>query len=357
MRRDVLRNAALRVANDLTESGIDRMMRSGVDNMRSRVSKDMEKNNWASLHSISTYLTRTSFYHKPELELISILGMTDFTDADFWQKAFSDLDPEFIWETNRKIEFTIQYLPKIVKLLDREFIDAPQNDLENRSNLLVQRVILVDEGDSLSSPDRVIELLLSIKQIYSVIAEINNLPAENLSIIGLDSGSEKSFDFLGIARLMHELRETLTSAYNLIAFHRQNVTLKNIQVAGETLAIVERISEMEKNKTISGEESKRLRHTLFTGIEKFIGTGAYTPEMEKPLESPQIVMRPQPRLLTGPKDFIADKSYKSDVSNNNDEQKIDEPHDEEEFSEEELQAAAALMRKSRQNNTPSRKKK
>jgi hypothetical protein len=163
---------------------------------------------------------------------------------------------------------------------------------------------MVDEGESLSKPSRIIELVSAINAIYSILAEIEGLSGSSLAVVGMDSGSEKSFDFLGIAKVMHELRETLQWAYNIVVFHRQNATIKNLQVASDTLSIIGKVAKLEASKAISGEDAARMKHGLFAGLEKFAATGSYIREMAHEDNSPALVMRPQPQLLTGPADEI-----------------------------------------------------
>src|SRR5688572_30400471 len=102
-------------------------------------------------------------------------------------------------------------------------------------------------------------------------------PDKHLAVVGLDSGSEKSLDFLGIARLMHELRELVQALYNIVAFHKQNVTIRNLQVASETLGVASKISKMEESDEIDSEQASRMRHALYQGLERLAATGAYIP--------------------------------------------------------------------------------
>ena len=346
MRREALKSAIERISSDLTQSGLNKMFEDALAHFRNSASTDSKREQWASHSCISDYLVRTSRYGSAEISVLRSLNMDDFLKATFWEVAFEGTDAGFIYSTNSKINFAVTYLPKIVALLRRELIDEDQMDLEVTKNVSIQRIILVDEAGKLSSPDRIIEMIQSIKSIYSVIAEINNYTGDDLSIVGLDSGSEKSFDFLGVAKLMHELRETLNSVYGMIAFHKHNLTMKNLQIAGETLKVVEQIRNLETDGAITNEEALRLRHSLYSGIEKFASTGAYTPEMEGNIDTPQILMRPQTRLLTGPVEALSESTTERREENVNDAPDLET---EQEFSKEELRAAASILRRTKSN--------
>lgn len=317
MRRDVLLNSLEKILGDLQDSGVVGMLTSTLSAMRDRGQSDKNINH-LNFGAISNYLIRVHNYDDTDRYILKVLHLDSLSDPQVWQQQINEMDPAFLFSNNQFIRNAIEVIPQIVTLLARDYLgqDASIHGHSIDEGMAVQKVILSDEGEALSSPQRVIELLNSISALYNVIAEVEQMPKDSLAIIGLDSGSEKSFDFLGIAKVMSELREILQWAYNTIAFHKQNVTVRNLQIAGETLNVVQKIGKLESTKALSSEEAQRLKHGLFAGLERFSSTGAYTPEMSEFGTAPALAMRPQPRLLTAPASEIIRESHDFEASSN-----------------------------------------
>jgi hypothetical protein len=350
MRREIILEAVRRVLADLETTGIAEMARSGFERVRNSPT-DREKLDWIQLGVVTDYINKVRAYGEAERRILKILDLEALGVADTWQEQIREPDTAFAFSLHNRIRNSLTFLPKFASILERDYKTSETRPAETVSDTQTQTVILTDEGDSLSSPQRLVELLSSMQQIYSVIAEVEGLPSETLAVVGMDSGSEKSFDFLGLAQLMHELRETLQSVYNMIVYHKQNVTIKNLQVASETLHVAAKISRMEGANELSAEDASRLRHSLYQGLERFVSTGAYTPEMETPAQSPALVVRPQPRLLTGPVDAMVRAA--NDAGLDAPKEASDEsarPNQEQDdgargFSDDEIAAAVALLKK------------
>ena len=301
---------------------------------------------WFRFEIITAYVAKVSTYNEVEKNVYGILGLSMLADPMFWQDQIKQFEPATAYDAWQKMRRANEVIVPILNLLDRDYENITKNESFPGQDVQVQTVILTDEGGHLSSPIRIVELITAVEQIYAVIAEADGVRDAALAIVGMDSGSEKSLDFLGLARLMHELRETVQMVYNMITFHKQNVTIRNLQVAGETLAVVGKIAKLENAKSISEEDAKRMKQRLFAGLEKFAATGAYTREMNMPHLPPALAMQPQPRMLTGPAENIVRQANDA-VSLGSEEPA--EPAKEitpanQEFSASELEAAVRLLR-------------
>jgi hypothetical protein len=300
MRREVLQDSVNRIVQDIRESGIIEMLSQGTEAYQKTNTGDKDSAQWVNVTVLADYFNRTSHYSEVERKISDILQINSIAEPSSWQGQFSKVDPSFIYPSLNRLKQAVDILPRFVALLDRDYnIDGPTaGEATTESGMTLQTVILTDEGALMSSPERIIELLSALGQIYAVIAEVEQLPTGSLAVVGMDSGSEKSFDLLGLAKIMSELRETLQWAYNSVVFHRHNVTARNLQIASDTLGVVEKIAKLESSKAVTSEQAARMKHGLFNGLEKFAATGAYIPEMSQNRSSPAVAMRPQPRLLT-----------------------------------------------------------
>ncbi|WP_315760427.1 hypothetical protein [Sphingomonas sp. Y38-1Y] len=282
---------------DLEESGLAASFEEAVENYQ-RNTKSETKIDFVSISILADYFHRSAEYGAAEKTILAIMGLESLSSPSTWQPHLQSFDPSFVFSNVGKIRQTMTFLPRVLSLLERDYEDIKSSGGGRSDGLELQTVILTDEGDALSTPERVIELLSSISTIYQVLAKIEGVSENSIAVVGLDSGSEKSFDFLGVAKLMLELRETLQWVYNTIWFHKHNVTIKNLQVTGETLGVIQKISKMEADGQLDAESSARMKHGIFVGLERFANTGAYIPEMKVQQESPALTMRPQHKLLT-----------------------------------------------------------
>lgn len=303
MRREVLQAAVTTIIRDLKDSSITAMLEDGISKTRPGVKSD-DSNKWLSFTILQDWFVRSSKYGAVERDVLGILQAESLLDPAMWQRLTAENDRADLWELANRVRFILTNLPNLLSLLDRSY----QNNSLDGSNvsakydgLIVQTVILTDEGENFSSTDRLIYVLQAISDIYAVIAEINGDKSSVVSVVGLDSGSEKSFDFLGLAKFMEELRETLLSLWQNIVFHRQNTALRNFAVVGDALPILAKIKKLEDDEAIDVETSARLRERIIRSANKFADAGAVIPEMDAMSHfEPKKIMRAQPRLLAGP---------------------------------------------------------
>ncbi len=358
MRREVLQAGLRQILIDLEESGMSEMLEKMALILRNP-GKAENPLDWFNFSVITSYISKVQTYNDAEKHVFSILGLTSVADPLFWQGQLKDYEAGTCYDLFQKVQRSNQIILPILSLLDRDYNDLGKNESFLGDDVLVQTVILSDEGGQLSSPMRIVELITAVQQIYAVIAEADGISDASLAIVGMDSGSEKSFDFLGLARLMHEFRETVQMVYNMITFHKQNVTLKNLQVAGEAMAVVGKIAKLEKSKAISEDDASRMKQRLFAGLERFSATGAYTQEMDAPHLPPALAMRPQPRMLTGPAENIvrqgndavnADPQAQEEASTDVPVEDVD-LQSANEFSASELEAAVRLLRTAKEKSS------
>lgn len=350
MRREVLEKAAIKIRDDLQSSGMADMLKRGIEAFQRPSTKDDSRTAWLDLGIIAEYVGRAKTYSETEIYISSVLDIERLTETAIWQKMFLEPNPSFLFSVNTSAKNAINFLPQIISLLQREYGSSDSPELKS-SDLAVQTVVLSSEGRSLSSPRRIIELLSSVEIMYAAIAEANNVSVDTLAVVAMDSGSEKSFDFLGVAKVMEQFKETLQWLFNVVAYHKQNATIRNLQVASETLSVIAELGKLENDGALTGEQASRVRHSLFSGLEKFAGTGAYIPEMEMGQQAPAQLMRPQPRLLTGPAEEMGREDPRSDAKTATRDQVTGNISASDEYSEAEIASAVEALRQSRSSTS------
>lgn len=138
----------------------------------------------------------------------------------------------------------------------------------------------------------------SIQGFYEVSADILHLNQNTISVISCDSGSDKAFDFLGLAKAIEMVKETIIAFWNKLVFFREDKSGRQLELIAESLPIIEKINQMHTNGSIEPEKAELLRRKVFNCLDKFSKSGSTIPEIEQyTVINPRQLMRPEPKLL------------------------------------------------------------
>jgi len=114
-----------------------------------------------------------------------------------------------------------------------------------------------------------------------------------------DSGSDFSFDLLGNAKVIQQLKETLLSMWDRVVFYREFQASERMKLVGEALPLISDVNEMETSGKIGKEQAELLRRQISGNLDKFMQSGAIIPEMqERSHYEPRALLAPQPKYLT-----------------------------------------------------------
>jgi hypothetical protein len=227
-----------------------------------------------------------------------------------------------------RIRFAITHLPFVASLLEREIVD--QSEIANQelvdSGMDTLSILLVEDEGQRSTPDRLILALQGVTEIYQAIATMEGVAHSDLAVLAIDSGSDKSFDFLGLAKVMAIAKETLIAVWDRRVFHRHVHVSMCIQTIAESLPVIQHIHELKEAGALSPEQAELLKRQMISGTSKLLEVGAVTPEMEaQPASTPRGLMRPEPKLLAAPTQDIREPSFdREPVEGGSDEEMSDD---------------------------------
>ncbi len=190
-------------------------------------------------------------------------------------------------------------LNKFLLLLEREADHIlEKKDKQKKKELdIIQATIL--ENKQASTPSRLVMALESVEMLYQASADILKLESNTISIIGCDSGSDKSFDFLGLAKVIDCVKEIILSLWEKVIFYRELKLHSHLELISDSLPVIEKISEMESKKQLDPEQATLLKRKITEGVKKFFKAGVTIPEIqEKTTFNPRKLMSPEPKLLT-----------------------------------------------------------
>jgi hypothetical protein len=257
------------------------------------------------------WVARRQSFGLPEERVVAVLGLTQLDDPQFWAKTLSDganEDPQLlgpISEMHRHARFAQDELPKLMgSLLVRE-TDADGADQATAGELTV----LVIEDEESSTPARLALALTSIDTLYRACARVHSKPESEVSVVGCDSGGDKSFDFLGDAEIMGTAKDVLLSFWDRVVFYRDDQTEARLGLIAESLPILEDVSQLKESGALDGGTADGIKKQVVDAVTMFAQAGATIPEIQNVAAyNPRELMRPKAGMLVGSKDAAAQKA-------------------------------------------------
>jgi hypothetical protein len=303
MRREVIVRAAEQLARDIVDAGIDTMVDELFESARGHSPKSSDSF-FISLSVLQKYFVLVSKYGEPELVVADIIGLGSLLKSATWQELAEAPNPGNIFELRGSIRFALKYLPRVAELLRQDHVQEAKAggqlppELKGRSALTL---VLPEDSHEYSSPARLITALDAMSNIYSVFAELEKDSGSDLIVLACDSGSDKSFDFLGLAKIMEEVRKFILAIWDRRVFYRHMHASQCIALIAESLPVIERIDILKRQGALGPEEAELLKRKALTGATQFLESGIFVDEMEREgYHSPRQLMRPEPKLLAGP---------------------------------------------------------
>jgi len=357
MRREVLYSVTSKIINDIKECELLDFLNTLFDNFRQSGKEKSELK--LPLIIFQKYMIATHDYDNDHKEVCEIIGIGDLLDASYWENIYEIESLESLHGTLQTLKFALNQLPKILQLVKQDYVDEIKThegnipeELKGKSLLTV--LIVEDEGQ-FSSPLRLTSALGAITDLYSVVATIENENESDLIVLACDSGSDKSFDFLGLAKVMEEVKEIIIAIWDRRVFHRQRHVSESISLIAESLPILEKIDQLLESGAIAREQAELLKRKTISGATQFIEAGATIPEFEAASShNPKELMKPEPKLLVS--SWSGNPSNERNLEKSSDKPKPIKDNDHAgELSNEESQLLELLLKKSKKDNKPKRK--
>lgn len=353
MRREALRKSVKRIINDLLQCSIPEVLEEAREVFRVNRKEGPERHSFLPLQVFQRYVIATHDYDDVEKQVCSILGIEDLLEVHFWEYLARADEPKGIFEMASKVRFTVEHLPRVLSLVGQEYVDEIKEESPNLPEDLkgktILSVLVVEDEKQFSSPARLTRALESISNLYSVVATLDGEAESDLIVLACDSGSDKSFDFLGLAKLTEQVKEIIISIWDRRVFHRQRHVSESLTLIAESLPILEKIEQLREQGAIEREQAELLKRKTITGATQFIEAGITIPELEGvSSHSPKQLMKPEPKLLVSPWNDAGPKNHTDIQEEAAEAEHIDE--DDEELSEAEVELLDKLLKKNKKKN-------
>lgn len=172
-----------------------------------------------------------------ERKILSDLDLDALLSQKFWSSLFTDSDKIPIGRTQHhmvygSLQFAVTHLPKLIKILEREndaVLEAVSEDAKKAGKVGSITVIVI-EDNQVSTPNRLVLMLEAIEGLYDASSHIAGLEGNDLSVVSCDSGSDKSFDFLGAAQIMTIVKEIIIDFWNKLVYFREDKSERHLEL-------------------------------------------------------------------------------------------------------------------------------
>ncbi|MEO0422615.1 MAG: hypothetical protein AAF184_09790 [Pseudomonadota bacterium] len=289
MLREQLIDGIREVVDALNEAQIEMVLRGRPD--RQNVARFVSAN--------SRWSVRSANFDSVARQVLAVFDLEKLDSPEFWGTLMRAESGKGDADAARSVYTSVYHLrrfaPPIVSLLDRSNVEQVRGSSEG----LLTLYVIEDTGSS--TPTRLIYALQSVESLYSAIAQLEGETDHALSVVACDSGSDKSFDLLGAAKIIQLVKEVFIELWDRIVFHRERKAEKQLEILSGTLPLYERIAEQREAGSIEPEMAEILRRQVASAVEQFFEAGVTIPEInDRATVDPRRLMSPEPKLLTGP---------------------------------------------------------
>lgn len=318
-------SATKKVVKALEESGVGEMLESIME----RPEPDYDRNGF--LDKYATLLRHYERFGETEKRLISMLDLDILYESDFWASLMTtkELRSGNVYAVLQSERFFRNHMPKLLSLLSREGDQVPEPKKKGQQAMqdsVARLSITIIEECQPSSPERLVLALESIDGLYRACAQFLNESEADLCVVACDSGSDKSFDFLGVAKIVECVKQVILSFWDKVVYFREDKTARRMELVAQSLPILDQVAEMKKAGNLEPERAELIRRQVIESVTKFGNAGVTIPEIENfTVYNPRQLMKPEPKLLVGPKQAEPEAGKGEEESNGASPPQIDDP--------------------------------
>jgi hypothetical protein len=216
--------------------------------------------------------------------LITEFNLTPLFEPQLWHAYLGSDKPDMmgqIHDVRSSLSLFVRCTPAVVKILARAGDEALSKDhKEGNDGKAVTTILIKDKDVPELSVRHLSSILNDIETLYHTIAKIYGIDGGELVIGSMDSGSEKSFDVIGVASGISKLSSFLLECWNRVRFHSAEKAERNIKTASEGLDLMAKIQQNLEKRSIDETEAARLKKVVLKCVNNLFNNGVYTPEME-----------------------------------------------------------------------------
>lgn len=257
------------------------------------------------LAALNKFSIATSRLSDAEKEVLKQLDLHYLNDPKNWPKLISTDQPDLlksIFSNLRRLRSSLGYFQKVISIGHDELRNKSEED-ETIS------ILLLPDENTKDTPKKIASTLESVQQLYNCFITLEHIenPAE-LTIIGMDSGNEKSIELTGETVALEKMKELLYGVWmQVLPSHNQYLS-EQLKLILKSLPILERVEELSTLGRLEKEKAALVKRQLTTSLEDLIRSNTIVEEMYDHWEKdPRVAMQLTPRLTTQNVEASAEK--------------------------------------------------
>jgi hypothetical protein len=246
-----------------------------------------------------------------ERRVIETMHLVILENADVWQFVLAgSRATDTVEAAYQTLLCAFHHLRDLADLIRSDAIRQSQEPRSKDPRLKGKEpitVIIMEEDDQFSTPQKLAQVLTSVADLYEVCLalndpEIRSYTNGSLIVIACDSGSEKSFDLLGFATGIAGLKDIFHGLYDRIFFRREHQAGLQLDLIAKSLPIYEKLADLEKQGKMGPEQAELYRRKITNGTTQLVEARAMIPELEQRATAydPRKLLGPDQKLLVGP---------------------------------------------------------
>ena len=248
------------------------------------------------LAALNQFSIRMSKLTDAEREVLTLLDLHHLNEPKNWPKLISTDRPELlksVFSNLRRLRSSLQYFRRVLALGHEEL-----NFIEGDNETISILVLPDDQGQD--TPEKIANILTSVQELYQSFATIEHIEnVEPLTIIGMDSGNEKSIELQGNSELLEKMKELLYALWmQVLPSHNQYLS-DQLKLILKSLPILERVDELATLGKLDKENAALVKRQLLNSLEQIIRSNTIIEEMYETWQrDPRVAMQLTPRLTT-----------------------------------------------------------
>lgn len=245
--------------------------------------------------------------HPLAVQVLEAFGLSDLVDED-WPVTLSSV----VGVRDREID-AIQHLHTTLSGIMRNWSTMtscvrPVQNLTTPPEVVNEEdfdeILTIDiRSEDEISVDSLSKVFTYAHELYEGIAKLMGIEEANqLRVIYVASGSSKRFDLRGAGELIKQAKKCLIELWHEIRYRRIEDARRNNIVVLDNLAILEKIEDKRRKKSLSDDEAKLIRTQVLKAMMGFMDEGALIREIPpvETVENQQLLEERQQKLLSGP---------------------------------------------------------
>jgi hypothetical protein len=313
--------------------------------------------------ALKQYLIFAQSYNEAAREVARVLGIDKLEDPSVWTGV---IDPESrpkLVDVFNSVRLAIDFMPKLLPLFENYSLHEIEQNIEKNAprykDMRLLTINIYEDKNTYSSPLRIVNAIESVNHFYYACAMLDNKSPTTLSVVACDSGSDKSFDFLGLAQVMECVERILRQIWERVFLFREHQLEERLDLVAKALPIVAQIARMKEHNEIDPELAELIEQNILNGTNKFIQSGATTKKIEDTSHyRPRALLTPVQRLLvSAPEDETeATEDVIAEASTNSEQPETSKSGNMnfENLSPEERETLRKLFEKATTENSPPR---